>query len=183
MNMDVTPPPTTALEMRHEYLVEQQQSLARQLDQTELAWWRQAQDRLDQSPDANTLATLSGLCKRHLRERAVTGSDGWSTVQLARALLLAQAVEHHPEAQPAFLEQQFQWGDDQEKRALLSMLSTALDCAWTWRCRPAEPATPRYSPPSPSTPLTRPAITPRGRSSNWCSRPSAWDSTPPACSA
>ena len=126
MNMDVTPPPTTALEMRHEYLVEQQQSLARQLDQTELAWWRQAQDRLDQSPDANTLATLSGLCKRHLRERAVTGSDGWSTVQLARALLLAQAVEHHPEAQPAFLEQQFQWGDDQEKRALLKALD-ALD--------------------------------------------------------
>ncbi|WP_040068249.1 EboA domain-containing protein [Pseudomonas batumici] len=123
MNMDVTAQPSTALAMRHECLVEQRQAFTRQLDDCERQWWRQAQERLAQHPDANTSALLSSQCKRSLNEQALPDSAGWSNVQLARALLLAQALEQQPAAgQLPLLRQLFLWGDDQEKIALLKAL-------------------------------------------------------------
>lgn len=84
MKMDVTAPPSAALEMRHDGLAEQRQALTQQLDDDELQWWRQAQERLAQHPDANTAALLSSQCKRHLQEHALPDSAGWSHIQLAR---------------------------------------------------------------------------------------------------
>jgi hypothetical protein len=125
MNMDVTASPSAALEMRHDCLAEQHQALTQQLDDTELQWWRQAQERLAQRPDGNTAALLSSQCKRNLKERPLPHSPGWSNVQLARALLLAQVLEQQPLAgQLPLLRQLFLWGDDQEKIATLK----ALDC-------------------------------------------------------
>ncbi|WP_085633737.1 MULTISPECIES: EboA domain-containing protein [unclassified Pseudomonas] len=122
MNMDVIVPPTDALDMRRECLAERQQALIRQLDPTELQWWREAQERLARSPDADTAALLSSQCKRHLREQAVADSD-WSTLELARALLLADLLEHNVrDAQLPLLHQLFLWGDDHEKVALLKAL-------------------------------------------------------------
>ncbi|MBV4458418.1 EboA domain-containing protein [Pseudomonas sp. COR58] len=122
MNMDVTVPPTDALDMRRECLAERRQALSRQLDQTELQWWCEAQEQLARSPDADTAARLSSQCKRHLRERGMPDS-GWSTLELARALLLAHVLEHHgPGAQLPLLHQLFRWGDDHEKIALLKAL-------------------------------------------------------------
>ncbi|PMX03037.1 hypothetical protein C1X59_05205 [Pseudomonas sp. FW215-R2] len=119
MNMDVTAPPTAALGMRHDCLAEHLQVLTRQLDDTELHWWRQAQAQLARQPDANTAALLSGQCKRHLRDRALPDSH-WSLIQLARALLLAQVLELSSEGgQLSLLRQLFLWGDDQEKIATL----------------------------------------------------------------
>ncbi|MBV4491607.1 EboA domain-containing protein [Pseudomonas oryzicola] len=115
MNMDVT--------LRQAQLAEQNQALDRLLNQTELRWWQQARERLDQSPDANTAAMLSSQCRRHLQERSVPGVEGWNSIELARALLLAQVVGLQPQqARLALLEQLFQWGDDQEKIALLKVL-------------------------------------------------------------
>lgn len=114
MNMDVT--------LRHDQLAERTQALNALLDAAERAWWQQARERLEQSPDANTAAILGSQCKRHLREQA-PGDSGWSSVQLARALLLATVLEHQPgDARRPLLEQLFQWGDDQEKIALLKAL-------------------------------------------------------------
>ncbi|KAF1026224.1 MAG: hypothetical protein GAK37_02713 [Pseudomonas sp.] len=115
MNMNVT--------LRQAQLTELNQALDRLLDATERRWWQQARERLGQSPDANTAAVLSSQCKRHLRERSVPGAEGWNSIELARALLLAQVVGLQPqEARLALLEQLFQWGDDQEKIALLKVL-------------------------------------------------------------
>ncbi|MDO7902298.1 EboA domain-containing protein [Pseudomonas sp. K1(2024)] len=114
-NMDVIP--------RQAALVELNQALDRLLDATELHWWRQALERLAQSPDATTAAMLSSHCKRHLRARSVVGAEGWSCVELARALLLAEVVGlQAPKTRLALLEQLFQWGDDLEKIALLKVL-------------------------------------------------------------
>jgi hypothetical protein len=123
MNMDVTAPPSAALDMRHDCLAEQRQAFTQQLDDTERQWWRQAQARLDQRPDANTAALLSSQCKRSLKESALPNHCGWSNVQLARALLLAQVLEQQPLAgQLPLLRQLFLWGDDQEKIATLKAL-------------------------------------------------------------
>jgi hypothetical protein len=119
MNMDVTAPPTAALGMRRDCLAEHHQALARQLDDSELHWWRQAQEQLARQPDANTASLLSGQCKRHLRDRALPDSH-WNLIQLARALLLAQVLEQSSEGgQLSLLRQLFLWGDDQEKIATL----------------------------------------------------------------
>lgn len=123
MNMDVTAPPSAALEMRHDCLAEQRQAFTQQLDDAELQWWRQAQERLEQRPDANTAALLSSQCKRSLKEHALHNNCGWSNVQLARALLLAEVLEQQPLAgQLPLLRQLFMWGDDQEKIATLKAL-------------------------------------------------------------
>lgn len=123
MTLDITPPPTAALGMRHEHLVERDQALGQQLEPGELHWWREAQQRLEQAPDANTASLLSGQCKRYLREQALADDDTWSTVQLARVLLLAQVLDRQPPAtRLPLLQQLFLWGDDQEKIALLKAL-------------------------------------------------------------
>ncbi|WP_422403608.1 EboA domain-containing protein [Pseudomonas sp. GZD-209] len=115
MIMDVTAPQPR--------LAERNRPLEQLLDESERQWWQQALERLRQSPDANTAALLSSQCKRHLRDRAVPGAEGWSAIELARALLLAHVVGlHHAVARPALLEQLFQFGDDQEKVALLKAL-------------------------------------------------------------
>lgn len=102
------------MNMRQDCLTEQRQALTRQLDATECGWWRQAQAQLAQQPHATTAALLSGQCKRHLPAPAVA---------LARALVLADALEHTPmDARLPLLRQLFLWGDDQEKIALLSAL-------------------------------------------------------------
>lgn len=119
MNMDVTAPPMAALGMRQDCLAEYHQTLTWQLDDTELHWWRQAQEQLARQPDANTASLLSGQCKRHLRDRALPDSH-WSLIQLARALLLAQVLEQSSkDGQLSLLRQLFLWGDDQEKIAVL----------------------------------------------------------------
>lgn len=122
MNTDVTAQPSTALEMRQDCLTEQQQALTGQLDGEALQWWRQAQEHLAGHPDASTAALLSSQCKRHLDNRPLPASH-WTCVQLARALLLAQAVARQPAtAQQPLLHQLFKWGDDQEKVAMLKAL-------------------------------------------------------------
>ncbi|HCN44515.1 MAG TPA: hypothetical protein DIT18_01685 [Pseudomonas sp.] len=131
MSIDHSEWTTAALEMRTDYLAERHQALNQQLDQKELDWWHLAQEHLRHQPDANTAAILSSQCKRRLREQSVPGGEGWSTVQLARTLLLAQVLEHHRGAQVSFLHQLFQWGDDQEKSAIVK----AFDCLdSTGRC-------------------------------------------------
>ncbi|WP_018928928.1 EboA domain-containing protein [Pseudomonas umsongensis] len=123
MNMDVTASPSAALDIRHDCLAEQHQALTQQLDDTELQWWRQAQEQLAQRPDGNTAALLSSQCKRNLKEQSLPHSPDWSSVQLARALLLAQVLEQQPLAgQLPLLRQLFLWGDDQEKIATLKAL-------------------------------------------------------------
>ncbi|BBP59778.1 EboA domain-containing protein [Pseudomonas sp. St316] len=123
MNTDVTAAASAALDMRHDCLNEQRQLFIGQLDETERLWWHQAQQQLARCPDANTAALMSSQCKRNLKERAQPGSDGWSNVQLARALLLAQVLEQQPAAgQVPLLHQLFLWGDDQEKVATLKAL-------------------------------------------------------------
>jgi len=120
MIKDVTPSPTTTLEMRHEQLAKGNQLLAGLLDEHELAWWQEAQQRLEPTADAKTGALLSSLCKRHLREQAVPDSPAWSTIELARVLLMAQVLVHQPHEE--VLRQLFHWGDDREKAALLKAL-------------------------------------------------------------
>ncbi|MFL6532628.1 MAG: EboA domain-containing protein [Pseudomonas sp.] len=123
MNTDVTAPVSAALDMRHDCLNEQRCHFIPSLDETERQWWLSAQAQLAQCPDANTAARLSGQCKRNLKERAQPGTDGWSNVQLARALLLAQVLALQPGAeQVPLLRQLFLWGDDQEKIATLKAL-------------------------------------------------------------
>ncbi len=123
MNTDVTAPASAALDMRHDCLNEQRRNFIQSLDESERQWWLLAQAQLAQHPDANTAALLSGQCKRNLKERAQPGTDGWSNVQLARALLLAQVLEQQPGAeQVPLLRQLFLWGDDQEKIATLKAL-------------------------------------------------------------
>ncbi|WP_248800232.1 EboA domain-containing protein [Pseudomonas sp. MWU13-2105] len=123
MNMDVTAQASTALVMRHERLAEQHQAFIRQLDHSEQQWWRQAQERLAEYPDANTSTLLSSQCKRSLNEHAPSGTGGWSKIQLARALLLAQVLAQQPgTGQLPLLRQLFLWGDDQEKIATLKAL-------------------------------------------------------------
>lgn len=122
MNTDLKPQPSAALDMRQDCLDTQRQLLTQQLDDNERHWWRQALEQLAQGADASTAALLSSQCKRHLKERALPGS-GWSLVQLARALLLAQALEQQPASeQLSVLRQLFLWGDDQEKIATLKAL-------------------------------------------------------------
>ncbi|MGY2289785.1 EboA domain-containing protein [Pseudomonas sp. SDO528_S397] len=116
MNTDVTAAPSTALQLRHDCLVAQHQALIHSLDNHTLIWWRQAQEHLAAQPDATTAARLSAQCARHLPAEHLPS---------ARALLLAQTVEHSPAAaQAPLLRQLFLWGDDQEKIALLSALDT-----------------------------------------------------------
>ncbi|WP_460158948.1 EboA domain-containing protein [Pseudomonas sp. S3_E11] len=123
MNTDVTAPASAALDMRHDCVNEQRQNFIRQLEETERQWWRQAQEQLAQRPDSNTSSLLSSQCKRNLKERALPDIAGWSNVQMARALLLAQVLEQQPAAgQVALLHQLFLWGDDQEKVATLKAL-------------------------------------------------------------
>ncbi|WP_395606912.1 EboA domain-containing protein [Pseudomonas sp. B22129] len=102
------------MNMRQQCLIDYRQALAQQLDATELQWWQQAQAHLTQQPGATTTALLSGQCKRHLKA---------PEVELARALLLTQALEQTADAeQCATLRQLFLWGDDHEKIALLKAL-------------------------------------------------------------
>lgn len=123
MNTDVTTPSSTALEMRHDCLAEQRQAFLQHLDETGLQWWRQASKQLAQRPDAATAALLSSQCKRGLKEHAWPNASGWSNVQLARVLLLADVLERQPAPdQVPLLRQLFLWGDDQEKIALLKAL-------------------------------------------------------------
>jgi len=123
MNTDVTAPSSTALEMRQDCLAEYRQLLTQQLDDAERQWWSQAQEQLARRPDPTTTALLSSQCKRHLKEHALPGKADWSTVQLTRALLLAQVLEQQSAAeQLPLLRQLFLWGDDQEKIALLKAL-------------------------------------------------------------
>jgi len=123
MNTDVTAPVSVALDMRHDCLDEHRRRFIPSLEDTERQWWLSAQAQLAQRPDANTAARLSGQCKRNLKERAQPGTDGWSNVQLARALLLAQVLALQPGAeQVPLLRQLFLWGDDQEKIATLKAL-------------------------------------------------------------
>ncbi|AXP03681.1 hypothetical protein DZG01_12075 [Pseudomonas fluorescens] len=123
MNTDVTAPTSAPLDMRHDCLNEQRRNFVQSLDETERQWWQQAQTQLAQRPDANTAALLGSQCKRHFKERAQPGTDGWSNVQLARALLLAQVLELQSLAgQVPLLHQLFLWGDDQEKIAILKAL-------------------------------------------------------------
>ena len=123
MNMDVTAPSSTALQMRHDCLNEQRQHLLQQLDDNELRWWLAAQARLAQEPTADTAAQLSSQCKRQIKDQPMPDSVGWSTVQMARALLVARVLEPHAlDAQLPLLRQLFLWGDDQEKIALLKAL-------------------------------------------------------------
>ena len=123
MNTDVNTPSSTALDLRQDCLAEYRQVFSLQLDDSELQWWRQAQAQLAQHPDASTAALLSSQCKRHLKDHPLPGCGSWSNVQLARALLLAQALEQYPPAeQVPLLRQLFLWGDDQEKIATLKAL-------------------------------------------------------------
>ncbi|OPA84022.1 hypothetical protein BFW87_29430 [Pseudomonas fluorescens] len=102
------------MNMRQECLADYRQALAQQLDATELQWWQQAQAQLTQQPGATTTALLSGQFKRHLRR---------PVAELARALLLAQTLEHTPDAEHvSTVRQLFLWGDDHEKTALLKAL-------------------------------------------------------------
>ena len=120
MNMDVTAPP---LEIRQDCLAEQRHAFIQQLDDAELQWWHQAQERLAQRPDANTAALLSSQCKRSLKEQPLAHRPDWSNVQMARALLLSQVLEQQPlTGQLPLLRQLFLWGDDQEKIATLKAL-------------------------------------------------------------
>lgn len=126
MNMEATPPQPAALEMRHGVVADLQRHFIEHLEDTMRQWWRQAWDRLAQEPDANTVALLSSQCRRRFGERPLPSlHDGavWTQTQLARALLLTQALEHQPAAdrQP-LLRQLFSWGDDQEKIATLKAL-------------------------------------------------------------
>lgn len=123
MSMDLTAQRWAALDMRRDRLAEQHQTLSQQLNDAEVQWWHQAQARLAQRPDANTAALLSSQCRRNLNEHAQPDNAGWSAVQLARALLLAQVLEQQPAAgQLPLLRQLFLWGDDQEKIATLKAL-------------------------------------------------------------
>lgn len=115
MSMDVT--------LRDTGLAEWNQALTALLDISEQQWWLQARNRLGQTADVNGAAMLSSQCKRHLRRQAVPGVEGRDSIELARALLLAQVSEAHPaHARPALLQQLFLWGDDEEKIALLKAL-------------------------------------------------------------
>lgn len=110
-----------SLDIRHECLAERHQDLTRQLDPDELQWWQQAREQLARTAEAIKAAVLISQCRRHLRDRP--GTDGWSTVQLARALLLAEIVgQQTGDDQLPLLNQLFLWGDDQEKIALLKAL-------------------------------------------------------------
>lgn len=102
------------MNMRQDCLIEYRQTLSQQLDADESRWWRQAQATLALQANATTAALLSGQCRRHLSA---------AVVELARALLLAQLLEHAPTAEHLpLLRQLFLWGDDQEKTALLGAL-------------------------------------------------------------
>ncbi|WP_446435856.1 EboA domain-containing protein [Pseudomonas sp. 1152_12] len=102
------------MNMRQDCLAEHRQALQQQLPPAALHWWQHTQTQLAQRPDAATAALFSGQCKRHLPA---------PDVALARALVLAQALEHTPaDEQLPLLRQLFLWGDDQEKIALLSAL-------------------------------------------------------------
>lgn len=126
MNMEVTPQKPAELEMRHDILIELQQHFIEHLEDTTLQWWRQALDRIVQEPDANTVTLLSSQCKRRLGELPLPVAHNgavWTRTQLARALLLAQALEHRPSVdRQSLLRQLFSWGDDQEKIATLKAL-------------------------------------------------------------
>ena len=102
------------MNMRQDCLTEHRHVLTQQLAAAQLQWWQQAQAQLAQQPDATTAALLSGQCKRQLPGHAV---------ELARALVLANVLEHTPvDEQLPLLRQLFLWGDDQEKIALLGAL-------------------------------------------------------------
>lgn len=102
------------MNMRQDCLTEHRQALPQQLNEHENAWWQQALQQLAQQADATSAALLSGQCKRHLPA---------PSVELARALLLAEVLEHTSvDAQLPLLHQLFLWGDDGEKIALLRAL-------------------------------------------------------------
>lgn len=123
MNKDVAGSSSTALEMRRDCLEQQRQAFLQHLDEAGLRWWRQALEQLAQRPDATSAALLSSQCKRGLKQDMWTHGTGWSHVQLARALLLAEVLERQPATgQLPLLRQLFLWGDDQEKIALLKAL-------------------------------------------------------------
>lgn len=123
MNMDVTPPPPATLVMRQEVLAERLQQFTEQLDDSARQWWQQARSQLAQRPDADTVTLLSSQCKRCLAEQVLPNSGAWTLTQMARALLLAQVLEHQADAeQLPLLRQLFLRGDDQEKIVSLKAL-------------------------------------------------------------
>lgn len=102
------------MNMRKDCLIEHRQALSQRLNIDDSLWWRQAHATLAQQANATTAALLSSQCKRHLNA---------SAVDLARAVLLAQLLEHAPASELLpLLRQLFLWGDDQEKTALLGAL-------------------------------------------------------------
>lgn len=120
MTMDVTAPSPT-LVIRHEAFAERRRLLEQPLDTDTRAWWQQALEQLAAQPSANTLVLLSSQCRRRLGDIPV--SPGWNRTQLARAVLLAELLEHQEVAgQQPPLRQLFLWGDDQEKCVLLKVL-------------------------------------------------------------
>ena len=102
------------MNMHQDGLAAHLQALTQQLTAAQREWWQQTQAQLAQQPSATLAALLSGQCKRLLPAPAV---------ELARALVLAKALEHTPVTeQVPLLRQLFLWGDDQEKIALLGAL-------------------------------------------------------------
>ncbi|PYY79205.1 hypothetical protein DNK59_27700 [Pseudomonas sp. TKO26] len=123
MTLDVVSPLSPALTLRHAAFAERRRQLEQQLDDPSRRWWHEALEQLARQPSADTLVLLSSQCKRRLGQPApLTGPDT-ERIQLARALLLAQLLEHQAGSdQLALLRQLFLWGDDQEKSVLLKVL-------------------------------------------------------------
>lgn len=126
MSKQATSPHPTAFEMRHDVLADRLRHFTDHLEGAVLQWWQQALDQLTHRPDAETVAMLSSQCRRHLGERPMPPlADGtaWTQTQLARALLLAQALVQQADADRLpLLRKLFAWGDDQEKIATLKAL-------------------------------------------------------------
>ncbi|MDN4145709.1 EboA domain-containing protein [Pseudomonas tohonis] len=113
---------TTPLQLGTDRIADLRQNLLDELSGASLDWWNQAQQRLAAQPDAQTLMLLSGPCRRQVGDAPMPGLP-WTRAGLARALLLAQALE--ADAGPgreALLQRYFDWGDDQEKAAALRAL-------------------------------------------------------------
>lgn len=117
-------------ELRHPYLA----LLATRVNGPAYAWLTSRYDGLDAS---NFTVVYAGAGRRlgaaraelsaaeveGLSDAALTVPAGWSLAELGRAALLVKLCEVlAPEAQPAFVAQQFKTGDNEERAALLKAL-------------------------------------------------------------
>ncbi|WP_236209753.1 EboA domain-containing protein [Pseudomonas tohonis] len=112
----------TTLQLGSDRIADLHQALRDELTGAALAWWNQARERLAAQPDIQALMRLSGPCRRQIGD-ALVADLPWTRAALARALLLAQALE--ADAGPGratLLQRYFEWGDDQEKAAALRAL-------------------------------------------------------------